>query len=111
MYARTRKVGSVGRYGPRVGSKIRREVRKIEDKAKQNTCPSCGRGVKRIASGIWECRFCGTGFAGGAYLTVTKKTVSSAEKPVVKKAEAKPKKAKKAEKVAPQETPEESESK
>ena len=91
MYARTKKVGSVGRYGPRIGGKIRREVRKIEDKAKQNRCTSCGKKVKRIASGIWECRFCGSTFTGGAYYTVTKKKATSISKPELEKVEITPK--------------------
>ena len=91
MYARTKKVGSVGRYGPRIGGKIRREVRKIEDKAKQNRCTSCGKKVRRIASGIWECRFCGMKFTGGAYYTVTKKRATSISKPEMEKVEIAPK--------------------
>jgi len=94
MCARTKKVGSVGRYGPRIGGKIRREVRKIEDKAKQNSCPSCGKKVRRIASGIWKCRFCGMNFTGGAYYTVTKKRTTSISKPELEKVEVTPKEAK-----------------
>jgi len=103
MYARTKKVGSVGRYGPRIGGKIRREVRKIEDKAKQNRCTSCGKKVRRIASGIWECRFCGMNFTGGAYYTVTKKRATSISKPELEKVEVTPKeeKVKKAAKEKP----------
>lgn len=103
MCARTKKVGSVGRYGPRIGGKIRREVRKIEDKAKQNRCTSCGKKVRRIASGIWECRFCGMKFTGGAYYTVTKKRATSISKPELEKVEVAPKeeKVKKAAKEKP----------
>ena len=103
MYARTKKVGSVGRYGPRIGGKIRREVRKIEDKTKQNRCTSCGKKVRRIASGIWECRFCGMKFTGGAYYTVTKKRATSISKPELEKVEVAPKeeKVKKAAKEKP----------
>ncbi len=103
MYARTKKVGSLGRYGPRIGGKIRREVRKIEDKAKQNRCTSCGKNVRRIASGIWECRFCGMKFTGGAYYTITKKRTTSISKPELEKVEIEPKeeKVKKAAKEKP----------
>lgn len=73
MYSHTRSVGSVGRYGPRIGRKIRYEVRQIEDSAKENVCPNCSRSVKRQGSGIWTCRFCGLRFAGGAYFTTTEK--------------------------------------
>lgn len=69
MYSHTRKVGSLGRYGARVGRKIRHEARKIEDEAKKpKICQRCGKNrVKRNAAGIWTCRSCGLVFAGGAY--------------------------------------------
>jgi len=94
MCARTKKVGSLGRYGPRIGGKIRREARKIEDKARQNRCPSCGKKVRRIASGIWKCGSCEMNFTGGAYYTVTKKRITSISKPELEKVEVAPKEAK-----------------
>ena len=78
MYSHTKKVGSVGRYGPRIGRRIRYEVRQIEDGEKDNMCPNCGRGVKRPSPGIWTCGFCGLKFAGAAYFTTTKKKVEIA---------------------------------
>jgi large subunit ribosomal protein L37Ae len=86
MYSHTRKVGSLGRYGARVGRKIRHEARKIEDEAnKPKTCRRCGKKrVKRNAAGIWTCRSCGLIFAGGAYTPVAvKRSVeqASAEAP------------------------------
>jgi len=72
MYSHTRKVGSVGRYGTRIGGKLRNEIKKIEDKTKNSRCPNCGRNVKRLSAGIWFCRSCNTRFAGGAYLPKTK---------------------------------------
>lgn len=77
MYSHTKKVGSGGRYGPRIGRKIREEVRKIEDAAKKpGNCPRCGRSrVKRIASGIWECKPCRIRFSGGAYMISAKKNI------------------------------------
>ncbi len=69
MSAHTRKVGSLGRYGPRIGRKLRDEMRKIEDQAKKNRCPSCNGRVKRKAAGIYRCRSCGETFTGGAYWT------------------------------------------
>lgn len=71
MYSHTRKVGSMGRYGPRIGRKLRDEIRKIEDLAKSNKCSNCGRKVRRISAGIWECRSCGLKFSGGSYITNT----------------------------------------
>ncbi len=73
MYSHTKKVGSLGRYGPRIGRKIRYEVRRIEDSEKGNACPNCGRYIKKEGSGIWKCGFCRLKFAGGAYFTTTEK--------------------------------------
>lgn len=72
MYSHTRKVGSMGRYGPRIGRKSRHEVRKIEDEQnKPKVCPQCAKArVERQASGIWHCRSCSLIFAGGAYTPV-----------------------------------------
>ncbi len=72
--ARTKKVGSTGRFGPRYGAKLRRRVLEIERKrAEPHRCPSCAtRGsVRRRAAGLWECRKCGLVFAGGAYVPFT----------------------------------------
>ena len=73
MSKRTKKVGSVGRYQARYGVRARTVVRNIEaiQKRKQ-TCPSCGhKKVKRISTGIWECRKCGAKYTGGAYIPET----------------------------------------
>jgi len=92
MYSHTKKVGSMGRYGPRVGRKIRHEARKIEDELnKPRNCPRCGKtGVKRKVVGIWVCRSCKLVYAGGAYMPhAVKKTVEVVEqkhaRPEVKK--------------------------
>ncbi|MCD6576062.1 MAG: 50S ribosomal protein L37Ae [Nanoarchaeota archaeon] len=64
---RTKKVGSTGKFGARYGLKIRRRILKVESK-KTKVCPYCGKKqLKRVAAGIWECKKCGTKFAGGAY--------------------------------------------
>jgi len=68
MYSHTKKVGSVGRYGARIGRRIRDEVRAIEDQMKSARCIFCGEPIKRKASGIWYCKFCKKSFAGGAYV-------------------------------------------
>ncbi len=75
MYSHSKKVGSLGRYGPRIGRKLRDEIKKIEDISKKNECPVCGRKVKRKAAGIYECKSCNKSFTGGAYIA-TKKTKS-----------------------------------
>jgi large subunit ribosomal protein L37Ae len=73
MAKRTKKVGSVGRYQARYGVRARTIVRNIENiqKRKQD-CPTCGhKKVKRISTGIWQCRKCGAKYTGGAYITKT----------------------------------------
>ena len=70
---RTKKVGSAGRFGPRYGVKIRRAVSEIERvQRKPARCPACGyTKLKRISTGIYQCRMCGKIFAGGAYVFET----------------------------------------
>ncbi|TFG33668.1 50S ribosomal protein L37ae [Candidatus Thorarchaeota archaeon] len=71
--ARTKKVGSTGRYGARYGAKLRRRVLDIEKKASEpNRCPACAtRALKREAAGLWKCTKCNLLFAGGAYVPYT----------------------------------------
>ena len=71
--ARTKKVGSTGRFGPRYGAKLRRRVLDIEKKRHEpHRCPSCAtRALKRKAAGLWTCNKCGLLFAGGAYVPYT----------------------------------------
>lgn len=73
MARRTKKVGPAGRYQARYGVRARTQVRNIEiyQRAK-HICPSCGhKRVKRVSTGIWQCKKCETKFAGGAYLPKT----------------------------------------
>ncbi len=71
--ARTKKVGSTGRFGARYGAKLRRRVLEIENKRKEPTrCPACAtRALKRKAVGLWICKKCDLLFAGGAYVPFT----------------------------------------
>lgn len=71
--ARTKKVGSTGRFGPRYGAKLRRRVLDIDNRRKEPTrCPSCAtKALKRQAAGLWNCTKCGLVFAGGAYVPFT----------------------------------------
>ncbi|MFH1788062.1 MAG: 50S ribosomal protein L37ae [Candidatus Altiarchaeota archaeon] len=75
MYSHTKKVGSVGRYGTRVGWKTRKQVARIEDDSrKSRNCPSCGKNsVKRSSAGIWNCPSCKTTFSGGAFIATPKR--------------------------------------
>jgi len=73
MAKRTKKVGPVGRFSARYGVRARSRVRNVEViQRKKHTCPSCGHvTVKRLGTGIWQCRKCGIKFAGGSYLPKT----------------------------------------
>lgn len=77
MFSHTKKVGSAGRFGPRVGKKLRDELRKIEHSGrKEGKCPACGKTrIKRVSAGVWECKPCNNVFTGGAYSTKSKKHV------------------------------------
>ncbi|NHJ12474.1 MAG: 50S ribosomal protein L37ae [Candidatus Thorarchaeota archaeon] len=71
--ARTKKVGSTGRFGSRYGAKLRRRVLDIEKRRNEpHRCPSCAtRALARKAAGLWICKKCGVLFAGGAYVPYT----------------------------------------
>jgi large subunit ribosomal protein L37Ae len=70
MTKRTKKVGISGKYGPRYGVKIRKQINTIENKQRSlHKCPRCNyKQVKRVSTGIFQCRHCNLTFAGGAYL-------------------------------------------
>lgn len=65
----TKKVGSAGRFGTRYGVTIRQKVAEVEKKQKRkHKCPVCNfLRVKRVSTGIWQCKKCGVKFAGKAY--------------------------------------------
>lgn len=71
--ARTKKVGSTGRFGPRYGAKLRRRVLDIDRRRMEPTrCPQCAtKALKRKAVGLWQCSKCDLLFAGGAYVPYT----------------------------------------
>ncbi len=70
---RTKKLGSVARFGARYGRKEKKAYLSIEKKQhKKHQCPKCNfEKVKREGTGIWRCRKCGYTFAGGAYTPTT----------------------------------------
>lgn len=76
MSKRIVKAGTSGRFGARYGVVIRNRVKNIE--AHQHSwheCPTCHHlSVKRVSSGIWNCRHCGVKFAAGAYSPKHKKS-------------------------------------
>ena len=69
MTRRTKKVGNAGRYGARYGVRIRKQINSIGiSKNKVYECPRCmHEAVRRVSTGIWQCRRCDLKFAGGAY--------------------------------------------
>lgn len=71
--AKGKVTGSAGRFGPRYGRFIRKRVQQVEKVQKAtHACPRCDHvAVKRVGTGIWECRKCGFKFAGGAYTPQT----------------------------------------
>jgi large subunit ribosomal protein L37Ae len=78
MSKRTQKAGSSGRFGARYGVVVRNRIKTIEATQKaKHECPVCHHmSVKRVSSGIWECRHCATKFAAEAYTPKTKKEIS-----------------------------------
>jgi large subunit ribosomal protein L37Ae len=70
MSKRTKKVGRTGWMGPRYGIRIRRRVLDIDtQKSARSACPKCSTvTIRRVASGVYECRRCGNRFASGAYV-------------------------------------------
>jgi len=66
----TKKIGSMGRFGARYGTRTKGICLAIEKLQKQShECPYCERkALTRLAAGIWKCGKCGAKFAGGAYM-------------------------------------------
>ncbi len=66
---RLRKLASAGRFGARYGRRIKERLlnSEISQRAKHK-CPYCLKvNVKRVSTGIWECRSCLAKFTGKAY--------------------------------------------
>jgi len=78
MAKRTQKAGTAGRFGARYGVVVRNRVKSIEaHQKKSHECPTCHHvSVKRVSSGIWQCRHCGYKFAAAAYSPQVKKTTA-----------------------------------
>ena len=64
------KVSSAKRFGTRYGLKLRKQVNEIEKlQRKKHICPKCKKhSVKRLSTGIFECKKCSTKFTGRAYI-------------------------------------------
>jgi large subunit ribosomal protein L37Ae len=69
MSKRTKKVGIAGRYRQKYGVKVRRSLQEADlRRTATYKCPRCEwLRVKRVSSGIWQCRHCDHKFVGGAY--------------------------------------------
>ena len=67
--AKTKKVGSTGRFGARYGKTIRKKILEVELKQKKiYKCPKCHYiKLKRLSSGIWNCKKCSIKVAAKAY--------------------------------------------
>jgi len=76
-----KKFGSVKRYGARYGKRLKDKVADIERRSKKpSKCPYCRKlSAKRMAAGIWQCKKCGSKFAGAAYYLEEKVTAAKAE--------------------------------
>jgi large subunit ribosomal protein L37Ae len=70
----TKKAGITGKYGPRYGVKVRKRIKSVSrHRSKPQRCPECQHdSVRRVDSGIWECRHCHLKFAASAYSTRTR---------------------------------------
>ncbi|MDG6225325.1 MAG: 50S ribosomal protein L37ae [Candidatus Thermoplasmatota archaeon] len=75
MARRTKKVGRYGKFGARYGLSVKKRIRSIEiKKSSKYHCPRCSKeNVRRVSTGIWQCRSCDLKFAGGAYSPKTPK--------------------------------------
>ena len=71
-----KEIASIKRVGPRYGRTTRAKVGRIEHLQRGlHKCPYCNQiKVKRIASGIWQCKKCSSKFTNKAYfVSKTKK--------------------------------------
>ena len=78
--AEAKKLKNIKRFGSRYGRKTKQRFGTIEEQQrKKHKCPYCNsESAKRISTGIWGCRKCGSKFTGKAY-TIGKKAVSKEE--------------------------------
>ncbi len=69
MTTKSKKTKSAGRFGAGYGKRVRTKLVGVESKQrKKQKCPFCKKlGVKRVASGIWNCNKCNKKFASNTY--------------------------------------------
>lgn len=75
-----KELSSIKRFGARYGRTVKHKFALIEKMQRMfYKCPYCfKKKVKRISAGIWQCRKCGSKFAGKAY-TLSKKKLTAEE--------------------------------
>ncbi|MGC9037761.1 MAG: 50S ribosomal protein L37ae [Candidatus Micrarchaeia archaeon] len=63
----------MAKWNVRHGASLRkRYLAVLEQKRDTYVCSVCGKkAVKRISTGIWQCKHCGATFAGGAFTPST----------------------------------------
>lgn len=94
---KTKLVGAAGRFGARYGQLVKRRIAKVEGKQrKKQKCPACGKTIKRLSIGIWQCKSCKIKFAGHAYFIDDSLKIKRPEKSISE--EVKLKKSKKTDK-------------
>ncbi|MFC1685979.1 50S ribosomal protein L37ae [Nanoarchaeota archaeon] len=66
---KTKKVFTAGKFGSGYGKKVRESFIAVEKKQRtKQVCPYCQKPTaKRLAKGIWNCKFCKKKFTGGAF--------------------------------------------
>jgi len=66
---KTKKLGSVARFGARYGKRTKTKFLTVErEQKKPQKCPYCPRtAVKRLSAGIFQCKKCNSKFTGKAY--------------------------------------------
>lgn len=67
---KTKKVGISGKFGPRYGSKLRKQWNEVAEKQKGPTkCPKCESKLPNMREfvGVWHCKKCGARWTGGAW--------------------------------------------
>ena len=59
--------------GVRYGAELRKRAAAVnQQRTARYPCPTCGKkSVKRKGNSLWECRSCGSEFAGGTYSLTT----------------------------------------
>mgnify|MGYP001611336112 CR=1 FL=1 len=69
MTSKLKKVKASGRFGARYGKRAKSKLDGVEAKQrKKQKCPFCEKKtIKRLSTGIWQCKKCDKKFASNAY--------------------------------------------